>query len=244
MPMRNYNINAVVLKAVNIKDSDKIYIFLSRELGKISVLGKGVRKISSRRGGNLDTLNLISAKITENSAGYKQVNEVKTLNSFRELKKSLELSQLAYYMAEMVYRNVEEGVDSEDLFVLLAYCLNKLSEQKRDPKEVISFFELRFMKALGYDLGTDFCVKCGSQIEDSLSKYTFVADRGGFYCKNCSGFGREIPGEVFKWLKEAKSLDLMKVQVVADLKMANVVLKEFIGRHLDSKMKSLELNTK
>lgn len=239
--MKNYNTHAIVLKAINIKDSDKIYFLLSRELGKISVLGKGVRKISSRRGGNLDTLNLVEAKITENNAGYKQVNEVKTINSFREVKKSLDLSKLAYYMAEMIYRNVEEGMDLEDLFILFVYCLTKLAEGKRDASEVVSFFEIRFMKILGYELGTDFCVKCGSKIEEGMSKYVFVSDRGGFYCKNCSGFGREVTGSVFKWLKEAKTKDLMKIEKTDRSEQVNIFLKDFLGRHLETKLKSLEL---
>jgi DNA repair protein RecO (recombination protein O) len=208
--VRNYNINGIVLKSVNYKDSDKIYSILTRELGKISVLGKGVRKISSRRGGNLDTINLISAKISESNRGFRQVEEVKTINSFKEIKKSYDLSCNAYYMAELIYRNSEEGDDSEEIFNVFIKCLKALSNAKVSPHLIVNYFELELLKILGYEYQKDNTVR--DEIADILSRI----QKGWF------------PKEISR----------------SDEQEVDKNIKDFLNRHLDSKIKSLELSLK
>jgi DNA repair protein RecO (recombination protein O) len=206
--MRNYNINGIVLKSINYKDSDKIYSILTREMGKISVLGKGVRKISSRRGGNLDTLNLISARISESSKGFRQVEEAKTINSFREIKKSYDLVCNAYYMAELIYRNSEEEEESEKVFNLFVNCLRALPNSKVSPCLVVNHFELELLRIMGYGFQVNGAVR--KEIADILFKL-----QSGRFPKEISRSNEE---EIDR------------------------IIKNFLNKHLDSKIKSLELS--
>ena len=239
--MRHSSINGIVLKSINFKDADKIYSVLTRELGKISVMGRGVRKISSKRAGNLDTLNLISAKIYDNGKGLYQVDEVKTVNSFINIKKSYELSKNAYYLVEIVHKTLEEGADSEEVLNLLGYCLKKLSTDPERTSEIISFFQLRFMKVIGYDLNTDFCIRCGNNIPEELSRYNLDLDRGGFYCGNCNGRGNPVDQEIFNWIKRAKRLDFSKIEKISNVELLKKITSGFTHSKLESKFKSLEL---
>jgi len=175
--VRNYNINGIVLKGINYKDSDKIFSILTKEMGKISVLARGVRKISSRRAGNMDTLNFISAKITEDSKGFKQLEEVKTVNSFKDIKRSYELSCLAYYMAELIHRNIEEGENSEQIVTKLVGCLRALTDLRADSTLVVNHFELDLLKELGYE----FQIGGGSYKKETLN--TLSALRRGIPAK-------------------------------------------------------------
>jgi DNA repair protein RecO (recombination protein O) len=208
--VRNYNINGIVLKGTNYKDSDKIYSILTRELGRISVLGKGVRKISSRRGGNLDTLNLISAKISESSKGFRRIEEVKTLNSFKEIKKSYDLVCEAYYMAELIYRNLGEGDESEKIFNLFLKSLKVLANSRISPRLIVNHFELVLLKMLGYEYQKSNITK--SEIAGILYKI-----QEGRFPQEIS---RSVEHEIDK------------------------IIKGFLNKHLDSKMKSLELSLK
>ena len=79
--MKKYNLRAVVIKSIKYKDADKIFTQFSKEMGKISANARGVRKISSRRAGNLDTLNLVSVAIRTSDNGFNDIEEVKTLES-------------------------------------------------------------------------------------------------------------------------------------------------------------------
>ena len=208
--MRNYNINGIVLKNTNYKDSDKIYSILTRELGKISVLGKGVRKISSRRSGNLDTINLISAKISESSKGFKRVEEVKTINSFKEIKKSYDLACSAYYMAELIYRNSEEGEESETVFNLFINCLKALPNSRVSTRLIVNHFELGLLKIMGYGF------QVGSNTSKEIANILIKLQEGRF------------PKEISQTNEEE----------------INKIVKGFLIKHLDSKIKSLELSFK
>jgi DNA repair protein RecO (recombination protein O) len=153
--MRKFSLEAIVLKSKNIKDADKIYTLLSKEKGRISVLAKGVRKVTSRRAGNMDSLNVINASVSENDSGFLMLNEVKTLKSFSKLKKDYRLSSLAFYMAELVFRNIEDGDEYEILYKIFVKCLEVLGNDKVQPEMVVNHFELELLKLLGYQLRID-----------------------------------------------------------------------------------------
>ena len=117
--MHKYNTEGIVLKSTNYADKDKIYTILTRDYGKVRVLARGVRKITSRRAGNLDTLNYVSLKLTE-SSGFKNLDEAVVLESFRDIKNDLSISMSAYYLAEIVFRSVEEDDTSPERYGVMA----------------------------------------------------------------------------------------------------------------------------
>lgn len=147
--MKRYNTEAIVLKNINYKESGKKYTLLTRKHGKIWAVAFGVRKISSRRGGNLDSLNLISVKISENN-GFNNIDEVITLNSFKNLKTSYKDSMKAYYLAELVYKSVDEDSDAKNIFDLLRRTFETLDRNLYETDVVVAWFELMLLEILGY----------------------------------------------------------------------------------------------
>jgi len=195
--MKKYNTKAIVLKSIRYKDADKIFTLLTKNDGKTSGIARGVRKISSRRGGNLDTLNYIHVKIHESGKGFKNIEEVKTLESFKDIKKDLDLSKKAYYMVELLHKNIEEGHENRRVFKLLLTSLKLLSSGKKyNPDVVVMYFEINLLKELGYQLNLEKCVKC-QKILDSGGIYTFNFDLGGFACGNCSKTGLKVSKDLF-----------------------------------------------
>ena len=183
--MAKYNTEAIVLKKINYGDSDRIYTLITRDRGKISVTAKGVRKISSRRAGNLDTLNRVTISISETPAGHKILTEAKTLNSFKYLKKSLEKSLAGYYMAELINKSVEENMESDEIFSLLNRSLERLDREEGQIMLTTNRFEVLLMKSLGYEITLEKLRSFGrGNIDKKLKEYV-----------------RENLGEDFKSLK-------------------------------------------
>jgi len=176
--MNKFNTTGVVLKSVNYKDADKLFTILTRDHGKLSAMAKGVRKISSRRAGNLDTLNLVTLKISESRAGFKLIDEVKTLNSFRDTKKSYELSCLGYYMVELVHRSFEEGHEAGEIFNVLVSCLKALPNSRVSPNLIVNHFELELLRILGYEFQVERYAfnKKSSDLLNRLRKGQFPKD--------------------------------------------------------------------
>ena len=239
--MKNFNTQAVVLKNIKYRDSDKIFTLFTREHGKISALARGVRKISSRRAGNLDTLNLVSVSIHERSNGFKDIKEVKTLESFKSLKKDLKKSVKAYYLAELIHRAVEENEEVPQIFDLFVNSLKALQKDGYKGDLVISYFEMNLMKLLGFQLTLDKCRKCGRVLDGSWKKYSFNVENGSLECEKCSKFGVTVSKEAsmaFSRVFDGKlAKDLEKSAEEIDR-----ILKIYIGRKLESKFKSLEID--
>lgn len=146
----SFTTKAVVLKNFVYQDADRIYTFLSRDKGKISGIGKGVRKVSSKRSGNLDTLNLVEVHLNVHKSGQNYITEVKTINSFRAIKEDLELSKKAFYMAELVNKFLYQDENAESIFDLLVKSLKRLEKGNGEISLRINKFEIELMKTLGY----------------------------------------------------------------------------------------------
>ncbi|MBU1133051.1 DNA repair protein RecO [Patescibacteria group bacterium] len=239
--MKKYNTQAIVLKSTKFRDADKIFTLYTKDEGKISAIARGVRKISSRRAGNLDSLNVISVKISESKGGFKNIDEVKTLQSFKELKKDLETSKRAYFILELVHKTVEEGEKDERLYDLIIRSLKLLSTPRCNPDLAVVYFEIVFMKELGYQLDFENCVKCQKEIFSSISrKYAFNISRGGFVCGDCSGSGFPVSEDLVSWMGKIWKGDL-KLKEKDLIKEIDSLLKRYIDLKLESRFKSLEI---
>lgn len=240
--MKRYNTQAIVLKSIKYKDSDKIFTLLTKDYGKVSAIARGVRKINSRRSGNLDTLNLISVSFYEDSHDMRSIEEVKTIKSFRNLKKDLEKSTKAYYIVELIHKSVEENEKVEDIFNLALQSLKTLDENKYSGGLIINFFELNLMKILGYQLTLNKCRKCERVLDNSWKKYFFNVDNGSFECEDCTKYGIEVSkGAAIEFLNVFNG-KLTKESQEVD-KEIDKILKIYISRKLESKFKSLEIGS-
>ena len=150
--MARYNVEAIVLKHFKYQDLDKIYTLLSKEKGKISVIGKGVRSISSKRSGNLDTLNVVIIHINESTGGQRYLSEAKSLKTFKNIKDDLNLAKNAFYMVELVNKTVLEDENATQIYELLYKALDKLDKDKYPATVTTNIFEIKLMKLLGYEI--------------------------------------------------------------------------------------------
>jgi len=148
--MPGFNTKAVVLKNIVFQDADKIYTLLSEDRGKISGIAKGVRKVSSRRSGNLDTLNVVEIHLNEHKSGQNYITEVKTLEAFKKLKNNLELCKKGFYMAELVSRFLHEDDEAQPIFKLLVASLGELENKGNSITWRVNRFEIKLMQLLGY----------------------------------------------------------------------------------------------
>jgi len=157
--MPGFNTKAVVLKNIVFQDADKIYTLLSEDRGKISGIAKGVRKVTSRRSGNLDTLNVIEVHLNVHKSGQNYITEVKTLEAYKNLKKSLELSKQGFYMVELINRFLHEDDEAQPIFKLLVAALSELENKGNNLIWRVNRFEIKLMQLLGYQPPREFLYK-------------------------------------------------------------------------------------
>jgi DNA repair protein RecO (recombination protein O) len=238
--MKSHTVTGVVLKAVNYKDADKIYTIFTREKGKISVLGKGVRKISSKRAGIMDTLNHVQVGLAEMPNGYKVLTEAKNVSSFRKLKESLENSVRGFYLAELIHRVMQEEHQHVEVFDLFLQTLAKLDHHLNNEVSRINAFEIALLGELGYEMYLDKCAKTDIPYDDSWESIKFNPVMGGFVSDITTpgiNLTRETADLLFS-LKTKKSISKELLANETAVQEADRMVKIFIKEVLDENLKS------
>lgn len=224
---RYRNLECVVLRSINYKDSDRIYSLISKDKGKITASAPGVRKISSRRSGNLDTLNHIVVGVSSSKDGFNIITEVQTKNSFKSLKQGLKNSVKGFYVAELVYKFLGEEQESREVFDLLVLTLKRLNGKKDESTEVVNEFEVGLMGLLGYGMYLDKCAKCGRKFSDEWKFVKFNPSYGGFICDRCDLAGGRISMEAARILNSYKTKSSVDIED-RYVKEADVLIKMFV----------------
>lgn len=234
--MPRYTEEAVVLRSINYKDTDKIYTLFTKDRGKISASARGVRKISSRRGGNLDTLNYIKVGITEgDNKKYRIITEVETINPYKDLKSSLSNSVKGFYIAELVYELVDEGQKSIPIFNLLIDSLDKLNTHLNNEVSRINAFEIKLMELLGYELYLDKCAKTDKPYDGNWETIKFSPTLGGFVSvENEPGFEiSKQAADLLNALKTKRNINKKLLENEEVTKEVDKIMKTYVRNILE-----------
>lgn len=100
-----------IIKRHNFGEADRILTIFSKENGKIPVIAKGVRKITSRRGALLEPFNLVKFH-TVQSYSMKVLTEVELVSSFDSYKSDLESYKKILVVCELI-----DALCAEDVVV-------------------------------------------------------------------------------------------------------------------------------
>ncbi len=186
--MNRFVTEAIVLKNFNYGDAHKFYSLMTKDRGKISALAMGVRKISSRRAGNLDSLNYVRVSISESSKGFKTIDEVNTLDSFKQSKSSLDGITYGLKFAESLEHSIESDHSSPEIFYLLLNALKLLDSSGLNPMIINLWFLVNLEDHMGFKLDADRCANCGDLLETETIGVSYSYEAGGFLCTKCGGF--------------------------------------------------------
>ena len=146
--MRSRKLEAIVIKRVNLFDSDRIVTVFSKNFGKMKIKAPGVRKISSRRGPHIELLNKSLLFVYEGKK-LPILTEASTIHSFPKIKKDLRRSGLAFHICELVNELCAEHQENRQVFYLLEKTLRRLEEEDNF-KDIIYEFELSLLTLLGF----------------------------------------------------------------------------------------------
>lgn len=178
---RLYRTPAIVLKRYSFEEADRILTLFTPEHGKLRVIAKGVRKITSRKSGHVELFTYANLLIAR-GRNLDIVTQAETINPYRELREDLSRITYAYYVGELVDRFTQDADENRPLFDLLLSTLEALGTTD-DLQRITRYFELRLLDTVGYRPELFRCVQCGRDIE-AVDNY-FGLDSGGVVCPNC-----------------------------------------------------------
>ena len=109
--MSQIKTSAFVLKSINWKDTSKIVSLYTREIGRVDVIAKGVRRKNHPQTANFEALNYLETIIYfSDKRELQNIGETTLINSFHKIRTDLEKTSVGLAILELI-----EGVDRKYL---------------------------------------------------------------------------------------------------------------------------------
>jgi DNA repair protein RecO (recombination protein O) len=144
----SYKDEGIVLSRKIFSEADRILVIFSRYHGKVDVLAKGVRKVTSRKRGHIESFSYIKFSVSEGK-GMNLITETETLDNFSNIRHDLKKISVAYFFLETVTRLTRESESHGEAFDILLEYLKKL-EISDQTKELRDKFTSEILVTLGF----------------------------------------------------------------------------------------------
>lgn len=144
----------VIIRRIPIGEADLMVSVFTRHRGRLGLIAKGVRKLTSRRGGHLDLFNLVELQGEERGA-WRYLNEVTVVEAFDHIKSSEAWLERVFHLSELVDHLFPEADRYVDVFDALVQTLHQANQdistgQCKLGESLVREFEVCVLKALGY----------------------------------------------------------------------------------------------
>ncbi len=141
---------AIVLARKNIREFDQTVSLYTREIGKIEVLAKGIKKIISKNSSNLEVLSVVEIEVIQGK-DIDYLGRVQPIKIFKNIYTDLDKISLAAYVVKITDANILVGEKDEEMFNLLFSFLEFLdSNESIKSYQLATSFTLKLWHRLGF----------------------------------------------------------------------------------------------
>ena len=139
---------AFVLKKKSLLHRDILVTVFSEDFGKMSVIAKGVKKLTSRRAAHLQTGNLIRVHLQKShEAWYLHTTEL--ISGFTKVREKAK-SDALYLFLYIIDRMLPSEQNEIEIYKLTKEFFIELSKQQADPQAVLTVILQKTLNTLGY----------------------------------------------------------------------------------------------
>lgn len=171
----------IVLSEVNFSESDKMLTVLTPDLGKISCVAKGARKMQSSLLASSQVFAFSEMVLYRGRGENYYINSAELIEPFYSIRTDYERLECAMNCAKFIRRYVQENQMSVYVLKLLLNTIYLLSVGEKNIELIRNVFELKAVCLLGFKPNFGNCVECGN-----ISVNGFSMKKGGLVCRGCS----------------------------------------------------------
>ena len=197
-----------VIKSVNYSEADKILTVFGKHNGKFSIMAKGIRKITSKNRGNMQTLSTSDISYYEGK-GLPILTESQLVSS-PDIDSHIDIQNIEKLLY-ILNKFLVEGEENRKIFKLLQSVL-----QQDFTIERINKFRLQLLKELGFLSDFEVCTSCHSK--DKLEY--FNPKDFSVLCSNCYSIkskGVKLSKDIYKNSVFTNSLDKYIKKIVEEI---------------------------
>lgn len=231
--MNDVKVNALMLRAVDYLEYDKILTLLTAERGKITAGIKGVRKAGAKLRFAAQPFCFAEYVIAGRGGRY-TVTQASECESFYEIRCDINKFYAASAVCETASALTYEGDGNGEIFSL---CIKTLTEMcNGDEGLALIKFLIDALRMAGYGINAEKCTECGSPLSVT-ENMRFDMDAGSFTCWHC-GTGAGVSGVTYAALRAAAGRS--GEEVTADgKKRALKLLRAYLTYKTDAECRSL-----
>ncbi len=211
----HYRTLGFILKKADRGEADQLLTVFTRDFGKLEILAKAVRKISSKLRPGAELFYLSEIEFIQGK-GRKTLTDAILIDKFENIRKDLKRLKIAYRVSEVFDDLVREEGQDRELWDLLKETFEKLNNQQSTPKEQLCdptgqainnqqllyhYFFWNLLSLLGYRPELYHCALCQKKL--SPENLYFSPGEGGIICSQCR-----------KLIKSAKEIDLDVIKIL------------------------------
>jgi DNA repair protein RecO (recombination protein O) len=183
---------AIVLRAVDYGESDRVVTLFTRERGKLAAFARGARASRRRFGGALEPFTLVSAELQERrGSDLWTLVSVVADRAFGGIRGDLARIACAAHACEVARALVRDGEPHPELFDLLAGYLARLDGAPAEPT-ALRAAQLGILRAAGLAPRLDACARCGGPLPGGVRLRLDPAE-GGVLCGSCGPASPRAP---------------------------------------------------
>ena len=221
-----YKTRAIVLRSINLSETDKLITFLTEHYGKIKCAAKSARKFKSRFGAALEPLSCIQIiYFGKENQGIFRLNNCDIIQSFQGVREDLSKIYTALYFTELVDSMVAEGQRSKELFIFLLEAIDAI-KAGLNLYTLCRLFELRIMALTGYGPRLDLCAVCKKTPEGGEVGYSF--NKNSVLCLKC---GKQYRPEI--WLKSGAFNYVRKLANMGITQSERLKIPKFLEKEVE-----------
>lgn len=180
----------LVIRVTKYNDTDALLTLLTRNDGQLTVKARGLYRKNSPLTAPSQLLAFSEFTLFEYKDHY-SINEARTIELFRGLRRDLSKLSLGTYFAQVAQVLSQEDIPNPELLPLVLNCLYALEKMDVSENLVKAVFELRAACLSGYMPELHGCAKCGNPLPDRFHIFG-----GHIECAHCKSFednGLRIP---------------------------------------------------
>lgn len=207
-----------VFKKEDFGEADRIFSVFTKDFGRLELIGRGIRKISSKLKGKVEIFSFLNLEFVRGKY-QKILTQAEEILIFPELKKNFSKTILAFQISEILDRLIKEEEREEKIFELLKEVFSNF---RFFPLKKISllylYFFWRLISILGYQPRVKECEICGKRFENFA---IFDFEKLAFVCKKCSKSAKIFDKIDLKNLKILSLLIEKEIDFLKRLKIEN-----------------------
>ena len=220
------DVDGIIIKTTDYKDSSKIIDILTKEYGIIGVIAKGCKTLKSSLRSVCEKLTFATFTIYYKKDKLSILSEASVINNFSNIKKDIEKISYASFLIDLTSQVYKQNSDNE-IYDILISALVKINDNF-NPLVITNIVELKYLEYLGVMPKLDGCTICGSKNVVTLS-----SDKGGYLCSKCRINEPIISDKAIKLVRMYTLVDINKISKLDINKDVIKEVNDFIDDYYD-----------